>query len=41
MSKRLTLAALGAAVVLLSLQALRGQAPLLSDPPTALEDMIR
>lgn len=33
MPKRLTLAALGVAVVLFSLQTLSGGAPLLSDPP--------
>jgi hypothetical protein len=40
MTKRFTLAALGFAVVLLSLQALRGEAPLLSDPPAALEQQL-
>jgi hypothetical protein len=40
MSKRLSIAALGLAVVLLSLQAFHGSAPLLSDPPAAIQHQI-
>jgi hypothetical protein len=40
MSKRLSLAVLGTAVVLLSLQALHGSAPLLSDHPAAIDRQI-
>lgn len=41
LSKRLSLMAVGAAVVLLSLQAFRADTPLLIDPPAAIEHTIR